>query len=39
MQFISKAIDMRGEVDVIYNDFSKAIDKLNHVLLLLNWEI
>lgn len=37
-QFISETIDRRSQVDVIYTDFSKAFDKLNHSLLLLKLE-
>ena len=33
-QFISEALDQKGQVDVIYTDFSKAFDKLDHNILL-----
>ena len=31
---ISSSLDKRGQLDVIYTDFSKAFDKVNHHLLL-----
>lgn len=33
-QCLSDNIDMRGQVDVIYTDFSKAFDRIDHCLLL-----
>ena len=36
-QFISEALDNQQQVDVIYTDFSKAFDKINHRLLL--WKL
>lgn len=33
-QFTAAAIDSRSQVDVIYTDFSKAFDKLDHSVLL-----
>lgn len=33
-QFLSEVLDRRGQVDVIYTDFSKAFDRLDHGLLL-----
>uniref|UniRef100_V5GW34 Putative RNA-directed DNA polymerase from transposon BS n=1 Tax=Anoplophora glabripennis TaxID=217634 RepID=V5GW34_ANOGL len=33
-QFIAETLDMRGQVDVIYTDFTKAFDKLDHGILL-----
>lgn len=33
-QFLSVAVDRRKQVDVIYTDFSKAFDSINHCLLL-----
>ena len=33
-QFISEVIDKGSQVDVIYTDFSKAFDRLDHALLL-----
>lgn len=33
-QFVSSNIDNRGQVDVVYTDFSKAFDKVNHGLLI-----
>ena len=33
-QYISEVLDQRGQVDVIYTDFSKAFDKLDHNILL-----
>lgn len=33
-QYISEVLDQRGQVDVIYTDFSKAFDKLDHKILL-----
>lgn len=33
-QFISEVLDARGQVDVIYTDFSSAFDIINHDLLL-----
>lgn len=33
-QYISDHIDKLGQVDVVYTDFSKAFDKINHRLLL-----
>lgn len=32
-QFISESLDQRCQVDVIYTDFSKAFDRLNHSIL------
>ena len=34
IQFIANALNKSGQVDVIYTDFSKAFDKLDHDLLL-----
>lgn len=33
-QYISNAINDRGQIDVIYTDFSKAFDSIDHVLLI-----
>ena len=33
-QFISEVLDSQGQVDVIYTDFSKAFDRIDHELLL-----
>lgn len=33
-QFVSKTLDNRGQVDVIYTDFSKAFDRIDHLILL-----
>ena len=33
-QFVSEVLDRGGQVDCIYNDFSKAFDRINHSLLL-----
>ena len=33
-QFIANSLDQLGQVDVIYTDFSKAFDRLDHGLLL-----
>ena len=33
-QFISEVLDGNGQVDVIYTDFSKAFDRLDHGILL-----
>ncbi|XP_063915315.1 uncharacterized protein LOC135131472 [Zophobas morio] len=33
-QDISQALDNRGQLDVMYGDFSKAFDRVNHQLLL-----
>jgi hypothetical protein len=33
-QFVSKALDKRLQVDVIYTDLSKAFDRVNHCILL-----
>ena len=33
-QFISSVLDSQGQVDVIYTDFSKAFDRIDHELLL-----
>lgn len=33
-QFINEILDQGGQVDVIYTDFSKAFDRLDHALLL-----
>lgn len=33
-QFISEVLDDNGQVDVIYTDFSKAFDRLDHGILL-----
>lgn len=32
--FVSSIIELRGQVDVVYTDFSKAFDVLNHNLLI-----
>lgn len=32
-QFVSHAIDESGQVDVIYTDFSKAFDRIDHTIL------
>nr|CAH7756409.1 unnamed protein product [Callosobruchus chinensis] len=32
-QYVSQIIDERGQVDVIYTDFTKAFDKVDHKLL------
>lgn len=33
-QFVSESFDIRGQVDVIYTDFSRAFDSIDHGLLL-----
>ena len=33
-QYLSHAIDNRGQVDVIYTDFAKAFDSINHKILI-----
>ena len=33
-QFIAKSIDMQAQTDVVYTDFSKAFDRLDHSILL-----
>lgn len=33
-QYIAEALDQKGQVDVIYTDFSKAFDRLDHGILL-----
>lgn len=33
-EYISKSMDKRIQVDAIYTDFSKAFDKIDHILLL-----
>lgn len=33
-QYTSEVIDARGQVDVVYTDFSKAFDKINHQVCL-----
>lgn len=33
-QYISESVDSGGQVDVIYTDFSKAFDRLDHSILL-----
>lgn len=33
-QYLSEILDRRGQVDVIYTDFSKAFDKIDHGILL-----
>lgn len=33
-QFIAKSIDMQAQTDVVYTDFSKAFDRLDHNILL-----
>lgn len=33
-QFISDSLDNRGQVDVVYTDFSKAFDRVDHKLLI-----
>ena len=33
-QYISNILDNKGQVDVVYTDFSKAFDKIDHRLLL-----
>lgn len=37
-QFLSNVIDQQGQVDVIYTDFSKAFDRLDHRILLIKME-
>ncbi|EFA13487.1 putative RNA-directed DNA polymerase from transposon BS-like Protein [Tribolium castaneum] len=37
-QFISDALDRKGQVDVIYMDFKKAFDQIDHHLLLLKLD-
>nr|CAH7725950.1 unnamed protein product [Callosobruchus chinensis] len=37
-QYISDALDSRQQVDVIYTDFSKAFDKIDHNLLICSLE-
>lgn len=37
-QYISESIDLGFQTDVIYTDFSKAFDRLNHKILLLKLE-
>lgn len=34
VQFISDTMDDQGQVDVVYTDFSKAFDKIDHYILL-----
>lgn len=33
-QYISESLDNRGQVDVVYTDFSKAFDRIDHNLLI-----
>ena len=33
-QFLSKVLDQQGQVDVIYTDFSKVFDRIDHRILL-----
>lgn len=33
-QFICKTLDAGGQVDVIYSDISKAVDRMDHLVLL-----
>lgn len=33
-QFITESLDNRGQVDVVYTDFSKAFDRIDHNLLI-----
>ena len=33
-QYIADVLDDQGQVDVIYTDFSKAFDKIDHTLIL-----
>lgn len=38
MHFISDALDKRLQVDVVYTDFSKAFDRVNHYILFMKLE-
>nr|CAI5849869.1 unnamed protein product [Callosobruchus analis] len=38
-QTLSEALDDRGQVDVIYTDFSKAFDKIDHSVLIYKLEL
>lgn len=33
-QYVSKALDSRRQIDMIYTDFAKAFDSIDHVILL-----
>lgn len=33
-QYVSEYLDVQGQVDVVYTDFSKAFDRISHVILL-----
>lgn len=34
LQYVSNVLDNRGQVDVVYTDFSKAFDRIDHTVLL-----
>jgi Reverse transcriptase (RNA-dependent DNA polymerase). len=37
-QYVSEVLDNRGQVDVVYTDFQKAFDQIDHNILLVKLE-
>lgn len=37
-QFVSEVLDCQGQVDVVYNDFQMAFDRIDHYILLAKLE-